>query len=201
VVGLLLLAFVATGCSSLQGTGDKGYVTGDGQVREIAAADRGDAVELSGVDLAGNALSLEQFRGRPVVVVVWWSGCGPCIKEAPELVALATEYADRAQFVGINIRDASPAQAQAFERKFAVPYPSFYAPNGNELLAFERRIGPQTVPAFVVLDVEGRIASSIIGEMGSPTTLSALIDTALGESPASSTDSSGPSTGGGLSDG
>ena len=182
-----MLLLVATGCSSLQGTGDKGYVTGDGQVREIAVADRGDAVELSGVDLAGNALTLETFRGRPVVVVVWWSGCGPCIKEAPDVVALATEYADRAQFVGINIRDASPAQAQAFERKFAVPYPSFYAPNGTELLAFERRIGPQTVPAFVVLDAQGRIASSIIGEMGSPTTLSALIDTALAESPGSST--------------
>lgn len=178
MVGLLLLLFAVTGCSTLQGTGDKGYVTGDGQVREIAAADRGDAVELVGVDLAGNALSLEQFRGRPVVVVVWWSGCGPCIKEAPELVALAKEYAERAQFVGINIRDASPAQALAFERKFEVPYPSFYAPNGTELLAFERRIGPQTVPAFVVLDSEGRIASSIIGEMGSPTTLSALIDSA-----------------------
>lgn len=187
MLGLLLLLLVATGCSSLQGTGDKGYVTGDGQVREIAVADRGDAVELSGVDLAGNALTLETFRGRPVVVVVWWSGCGPCIKEAPDVVALATEYADRAQFVGINIRDASPAQAQAFERKFAVPYPSFYAPNGTELLAFERRIGPQTVPAFVVLDAQGRIASSIIGEMGSPTTLSALIDTALAESPGSST--------------
>ena len=187
MLGLLLLLLVATGCSSLQGTGDKGYVTGDGQVREIAVADRGDAVELSGVDLAGNALTLETFRGRPVVVVVWWSGCGPCIKEAPDVVALATEYADRAQFVGINIRDASPAQAQAFERKFAVPYPSFYAPNGTELLAFERRIGPQTVPAFVVLDAQGRIASSIIGEMGSPTTLSALIDTALAESPGSTT--------------
>lgn len=186
-MGLLLLVLASTGCSSIQGAGVKGYVTGDGQVREIAAADRGDAVELSGVDLAGNALSLEQFRGRPVVVVVWWSGCGPCIKEAPALVALATEYANRAQFVGINIRDASPAQAQAFERKFAVPYPSFYAPDGTELLAFERRIGPQTVPAFVVLDGEGRIASSIIGEMGSPTTLSALIDTALAESPENST--------------
>lgn len=187
MAGLLLLVLVSTGCSSLEGTGDKGYVTGDGQVREIAATDRGDAVELSGVDLDGKALSLEQFRGRPVVVVVWWSGCGPCIKEAPELVALATEYADRAQFVGINIRDANPAQAQAFERKFEVPYPSFYAPDGTELLAFERRIGPQTVPAFVVLDAEGRIASSIIGEMGSPTTLSALIDTALAESPVNST--------------
>lgn len=177
-----MLALVATGCSSLEGAGTKGYVTGDGQVREIAMADRGAAVEFDGEDLAGRGLSLEDFRGKPVVVVVWWSGCGPCIKEAPDLVALATAYGEEVQFVGINIRDASPAQAQAFVRKHEVPYPSFYAPNGNELLAFERRIGPQTVPAFVVLDAEGRIASSIIGEMGSPATLAALVDTVLAES-------------------
>ena len=168
---------LATGCSSAEGTGDKGYVSGDGQVREIAVEDRGDPVDLDGEDLTGAPLSLEEFRGKPVVVSVWWSGCAPCRQEAPELVKAAGELGDTAQFVGINIRDASAANAQAHVREFNVPYPSFYSSGGVELLAFDRTIGPNTVPAFVILDAEGRIAGSIIGELPSKTTLLNMVDT------------------------
>jgi hypothetical protein len=79
--------------------------------------------------------------------------------------------------VGINIRDASAANAQAHVREFNVPYPSFYSSGGVELLAFDRTIGPNTVPAFVILDAEGRIAGSIIGELPSKTTLLNMVDT------------------------
>ncbi|MGL5827889.1 MAG: TlpA family protein disulfide reductase [Nocardioides sp.] len=179
LVGSVLCALLVSGCSSSAGTGDKGYVSGDGRTREIAVADRGKPVELTGRDLAGKPLSLADFRGRPVVVVVWWSGCGPCQQEAPEVVAAAKELGDSAHFVGINIRDVSAANGQAFERDYAIGYRSFYSSGGVELLAFDRTVGPRTVPAFVVLDAEGRIAASVIGEIGSRRTLVALVDGVL----------------------
>ncbi len=84
--------------------------------------------------------------------------------------------------MGINIRDASAANAQALVRRFDVPYPSFYSSGGVELLAFDRTLGPNTVPAFVVLDAEGRIAGSIIGELPSKTTLINMVETVVAES-------------------
>jgi thiol-disulfide isomerase/thioredoxin len=167
LAGILLLS----GCDSMGGTGDKGFVTGDGSVTEVAVGDREGIVELSGEDLDGNPVDLASFHGKPVVVVVWGSWCTPCRAEAPAVVAAANELGDRAQFVGINIRDASTDQAAGFVRTFMVPYPSIFSPNGEALLAFRGTLTPNSIPSFVVLDEEGRVAASIIGELPSATTL------------------------------
>jgi thiol-disulfide isomerase/thioredoxin len=82
-VGLML---AMTGCTSLQGTGDKGYVTGDGAIRTFPVSDRDEAISLSGKDLDGKPLSLESMRGKPTVVTVWGSWCASCRKDSPYLV-------------------------------------------------------------------------------------------------------------------
>jgi thiol-disulfide isomerase/thioredoxin len=137
----------------------------------VAVDAREDAISLDGEDLDGDPLAVRDFRGKPVVLVVWGSWCAPCRDEAPEVVAAAKELGDDVQFVGINIRDASTAQAQAFTRKFDVDFPSFYSPSGEALLAFPGVLGLRTIPAFAVLDAEGRVAASIIGKLPSRQTL------------------------------
>ena len=132
---------------------------------------REDAISLDGEDLDGDPLAVQDFRGKPVVLVVWGSWCAPCRDEAPDVVGAANELGDDVQFVGINIRDASTAQAQAFTRRFDVDFPSFYSPSGEALLAFPGVLGLRTIPAFAVLDSEGRIAASIIGKLPSRQTL------------------------------
>ena len=84
---LLACLLLVTGCSSLSGTGDKGFYTGDGGVDIVQAVDRGDPVDLTGTDLDGKPIDLADYRGKPVVVVVWGSWCGPCRGEAPDVVA------------------------------------------------------------------------------------------------------------------
>jgi thiol-disulfide isomerase/thioredoxin len=146
-------------------------VTGDGRVTQLAPDERDQPVTLSGDDLDGKTLDLEQFRGTPVVMVVWGSWCAPCRAEAPAVVAAAEELEGEAQFVGINIRDASPEQAKSFVRTFDVPYPSYFSPDGKAMLALSGTLTPNSIPSFVVLDREGRVAASIIGELPSTTTL------------------------------
>ena len=137
----------------------------------MAADAREEAISLDGEDLDGDPLAVQDFRGKPVVLVVWGSWCAPCRDEAPEVVGAANELGDDVQFVGINIRDASTAQAQAFTRKFDVDFPSFYSPSGEALLAFPGVLGMRTIPAFAVLDADGRVAASIIGKLPSRQTL------------------------------
>jgi thiol-disulfide isomerase/thioredoxin len=169
------------GCSSLQGTGDKGFVTGAGKVVQVEPGGRGDPVTLTGRDLEGDRLSTADFRGKPVVAVVWGSWCAPCRAEAPDVVAAANELGNRAQFVGINIRDSSTEQARSFVRTFEVPYPSYFSPDGEAMLAFSGTLTPNSIPSFVVLDAEGRVAASIIGELPSRTTLVEVVEDVVAE--------------------
>lgn len=145
-------------------------------MRQLDPPDRGEPVSLTGEGLDGRELSLADFRGTPVVAVVWGSWCAPCRSEAPDLVAAAEELGDRAQFVGINIRDGSQAQAESFVRRFELPYPSYYSPDGEALLAFSGTLTPNAIPSTVVLDREGRVAASIIGELPSTMTLVEIVE-------------------------
>lgn len=170
----LLLA--APGCSSLQGTGDKGYIAGNGQITVLDPADRGDPVELEGTSLDGAPLSLADLRGQVAVVNVWGAWCADCRAEMPDLVAATAEVADDVAFLGIDVRDPSVEPARSFVRSFGVPYPSIYDPDGRALLAFSGTLSPRTIPSTLVLDREGRIAASILGPIPSTQTLTDLVE-------------------------
>ena len=160
-----------TACNELEGSGDKGYVSRDGTVATVAVDDREAPISYDGKDLDGKALSLADHRGKPVVLVVWGSWCGDCRLEAPMVASAAKQLQGQAQFLGIDLRDAAPAQAQAYVRSFDVDYPSFYSPDGDAILAFPGTLTLQSIPAFVVLDADGRVAASIIGRLPSARTL------------------------------
>jgi thiol-disulfide isomerase/thioredoxin len=176
-----VLVLSATGCSDVEGTGDQGYVTGDGIVVTVALDDREGAVTYDGEDLEGNALSLADHRGETVVLVVWGSWCGDCRVEAPMVQKAADELGDRVQFLGLNLRDANAAQAQAYVRNFGIDYPSFFSPDGDFIEAFPGVLTIQTIPAFVVLDGEGRVAASILGRLPSTQTLVDVASDVAGE--------------------
>ena len=165
----------------MEGTGDKGYVTGDGRVAQFGLDERGTGVLLTGEDLEGEPIDIEDYRGEPLVVVLWGSWCTPCRAEAPDVVAAARDLEGTAGFLGLNIRDSSTAQAQAFARTQELPYRSVFSPDGRALLAFGGAVPPNAIPSFVVLDSHGRIAASIIGELPSRTTLVELTEEVAAE--------------------
>ncbi|MCC3272527.1 TlpA family protein disulfide reductase [Arthrobacter zhangbolii] len=175
----------AAGCSSddplaeQANAGDnKNYIAGDGSVTEYDPADRGEAVQLSGTLFDGTEVSSADWAGAVVVLNFWYAACAPCRKEAPDLVELHNTFEpDGARFYGVNIRDEK-ATAEAFERNFNVPYPSFYDKDGGVLLAMANVVPPQAVPTTLVLDRQGRVAARILG-LADKGTLKALISDAL----------------------
>ena len=171
-VGVLL---AATGCTSLQGTDGKQYVSGDGAINQVAVSQRGDPVDFDGKDLDGSRLSLASMRGKPTVVSVWWANCPPCRKEAPLLVGAQKQLGDSSHFVGIDVRDSGTAGPKTFQDQFGVTWPSFYSPGGQALLAFPGTLTPNTIPATVILDAQGRVAASIIGAVPSQRTLVQMV--------------------------
>jgi peroxiredoxin len=160
----------------------KGYVSGDGVVETIPAADRATPVALRGDLVDGGTWDSAAARGRDVVVVnVWGSWCAPCVAEAPDLQrAWAGLQADKApvQFVGIDFRE-DPARGAAFAKKAGVGYPSLSDESGVLILALQGKA--PTVPTTLVLDTRGRIAARVNGPVAT-STLRGLVDDVLAES-------------------
>lgn len=173
----LLAAALMTGCSDKVGSsGAQGFVSGNGTIKTLPAADRKAPGEVSGRSLDGKPLALSDFRGKVVVVNVWGSWCGPCRAEAPMLSDAARDLAGKGvRFLGINSRNMEKAGPQAFVRRYDVPYPSIYDPDGRTLLAFRGTLPPNAIPSTVVIDRKGRVAASVLGEI-TRTTLYDLVD-------------------------
>ena len=156
-----LLATVATvalaGCSG--GPWEDDCTTIPDGVVECSPDDRPAAPTVAGDLLIGGRYNLTQDRGQIVVVNFWGSWCAPCRAEADDLEATYRATKDRGvRFLGINIQDGRD-KATAFEEANQISYPSIFDPASRLALAFE--VPPNTIPATVVLDREGRIAVMI----------------------------------------
>jgi thiol-disulfide isomerase/thioredoxin len=179
VVAALVVPLLA-GCGS-SGTGDKGYVTGDGVINQVGVAHRHTVGELSGSTLDDGHFDLSDHRGKVVVVNVWGSWCGECRAEAKALATAADELVPKGVvFVGINTRDSSRDNGLAYDRSFGISYPSIFDPSGRTLLSFKGTITPTSIPSTLVIDTQGRIAASVLGTLPSATTLVDLVQDAGG---------------------
>ncbi|GHA10075.1 TlpA family protein disulfide reductase [Streptomyces echinoruber] len=164
LAGTALLASALTACGSggtSGGSGNTNFITGSDGIDTVKKADRKPAPDLSGKTVDGKRLDTADYRGKVVVLNVWGSWCAPCRAEAPNLVKVAKENADKGvQFVGINTRDTSTGPALAFEKRYGVPYPSLYDPTGRLMLRFKKgTLNPQLIPSTIVVDRDGKIAA------------------------------------------
>jgi thiol-disulfide isomerase/thioredoxin len=133
----------------------------------LPVEERGEAPTLAMPVLGtqDEELSLEDLRGRVVVLNFWASWCGPCRAEQPDLnEAHDLLPADEVAFLGVNIEDTAPS-ALAHEREFAIPYPSLFDP-ANEFASRFQGIGPRTIPSTFFLDADGRVAARVFGVIG-----------------------------------
>lgn len=73
------------------------------------------------LDVDGQIVRLDDFRGGPVLINFWATWCVPCRKETPDLIELQSEWGDQVQIVGVNY--AEPADvARAFATNFGINY-------------------------------------------------------------------------------
>ena len=82
------------------------------------------AVDYQLPDLDGQMQSLEQFRGKWLIVNYWATWCKTCVKELPDLVSTHNENKDNdIAVVGINFESIKPDVLQSFVDKHAIPFP------------------------------------------------------------------------------
>jgi thiol-disulfide isomerase/thioredoxin len=124
---------------------------------------RADAVFAARLaNLSGDTETLEQWRGRVLVVNFWATWCAPCREEIPVFIRLQRRYGARGlQFVGIAIDEREPVSA--FQREFGMNYPVLLG--GLETMELMRSTGNRTgvLPYTLVIDREGWVASRKLG--------------------------------------
>jgi thiol-disulfide isomerase/thioredoxin len=159
-VTLLSVAGCSTGTDAVARGGSFEFVSPGGQTDIFydPPADRGTVGDLAGESLLepGTTISLDEYRGRVVVLNVWGSWCGPCRAEADDLQRVATAD-DEVAVLGIDVRDSRSA-ATDFVRNYELSYPSIYDPPGRSLFAL-RGAPRSVVPLTVVLDRAHRVAA------------------------------------------
>lgn len=113
------------------------------------------------ISLAGDSVSLDQVRGRVVLLNVWATWCHPCREEIPILQTLHERYAARGlELVGVSV-DARGEEAtiREFARDFQMTYPLWLDPDERVQSTF-LAIG---VPATFLIDRRGVLRWRHIG--------------------------------------
>lgn len=159
-VGIAVGALILTSCGGGgASSAQESFVSGNGSVVFMNPDKRIQAPAMSGRTLSGE--NYKYSIGAVTVVNVWASWCSPCRAEAPTLVALAKKYSE-VTFIGILTRD-NLASAKAFERRFAIPYPTLI--DDSILIGFKGSLSANAIPTTVVIDRIGMVAARISGQV------------------------------------
>ena len=108
---------------------------------------------------AGDYRTLAELRGKPLIINVWASWCGPCRAEMGSLERLARRYGGK-QFnvIGVSTDDHAAAAA-AFLRQTGVTFDNYH----DRKLQLEAMLGADTIPLTVLIDAKGRVLKKVRG--------------------------------------
>ncbi len=144
VAALLLVCSVVHASAGTPGEVDVGAVLRD--------------VRMQG--LAGKpSQKLSDFRGKPLVITVWASWCGPCQQEMGSLQRLASRYGGR-QFNVIGVStDDYPDRANGFLRAYKIQFSNFI----DQGLVLENMLGANRLPLTLLIDSRGMVMDKHYG--------------------------------------
>jgi thiol-disulfide isomerase/thioredoxin len=115
---------------------------------------RGDAApDLLFEDGGGGPVRLSAFRGRPLLVNLWATWCGPCVVEMPSLDALAARAGPELEIVAISQDLAGRQKVSDF---FAAHRFSRLEPYLDPEMRLMPALGLDTLPTTILYDSDGR---------------------------------------------
>lgn len=118
----------------------------------------------------GTAISLEDLRGKPVVINFWASWCPPCRIEAPLIERTWRVYKNRGLiFLGVNIQDRKE-DALNYIREFDITYPNGPDPTGEISIDY----GVSGLPVTFFVSSKGEIVRRWVGAIEKSVLISSI---------------------------
>jgi len=114
--------------------------------------------------IKGTNVSINQLRGKVVVVEFWASWCSPCLADLPSLKGLYTKYRDSGvEFIGVSLDNpADQGGLEALKKCVAekgIPWPQYYQGHAYDA-EFSKSCGVFTLPTVFVIDPTGNVYST-----------------------------------------
>ena len=108
---------------------------------------------------AGDFRKLSELRGKPLIINVWASWCGPCRAEMGSLERLFRRFGGK-QFniIGVSTDDDDRAAA-AFLARSKITFDNYL----DRKLILENMLGADTIPLTILVDAHGRVLMKIHG--------------------------------------
>lgn len=124
------------------------------------AGKRGPETVFDGPD--GKPAKLSDFKGRPVLVNLWATWCVPCIKEMPQIDALAAQTAGKLTVLAIDEGLEKKDKIDAFWKAhgYKVLKPSVDRNNGLMLATQEAGL-----PVTLLYDKDGKEVARVRGPL------------------------------------
>jgi thiol-disulfide isomerase/thioredoxin len=109
--------------------------------------------------LSGPSKNLTAFRGKPLLINVWASWCGPCRQEMGSLERLSRRYGGK-QFnvIGISTDDYRD-RALAFLQQSNTTFSNFI----DSKLFMENMLGADRLPLTLLVDAQGKVLAKYYG--------------------------------------
>jgi thiol-disulfide isomerase/thioredoxin len=124
---------------------------------EVAIGETIPEATLQGLN--GPSRKLSEFRGRPLIINLWASWCGPCRQEMASLDRLAwLGLARHFSIIGISTDDGA-AQARAWLKDSNATINQFI----DTRLEMENMLGASRIPLTVLVNADGRVVNKIYG--------------------------------------
>jgi thiol-disulfide isomerase/thioredoxin len=125
----------------------------------LAAVTWAPAHAMHLMDVQGQLHTLEIHKGKWVVLNVWATWCAPCIKEMPELQALARSR-DDVVVLGLAADGDDVGRLRQFAQALRVSYPIIA---GNDKLMKEFKV--QAYPTTLLFNAQGKLVLTRLGQV------------------------------------
>lgn len=108
--------------------------------------------------LQSECKSLDEMRGKIVLLDFWFIGCGPCAADTPTL-KLAHELFGGSDFeiVGVHASPASAESVLQYIQQNGVKYPTIVDSPEETISRRFRELAVTSFPSYILLDREGKI--------------------------------------------
>ena len=119
----------------------------------------GEMPDVTFTTLAGEPVTVDEFRGKLVLLNFWATWCPPCLREIPELVRLHEELEDRGVvIVGVAAQSGKAEAVEEFAGKLAMSYPIWMVDDASL-----DKYGVVGFPFTFLIDREGQIRMRYVG--------------------------------------
>ena len=105
------------------------------------------------MDMEGNRVSLDQFKGKTLFINIWASWCGPCRIEMPYIHSLYDKLKDNGNIAFLMVAtDNDFGKSKTFIQDKGYTFPVFHADEGLNSSLYTKAI-----PTTVVVSPEGKV--------------------------------------------